>query len=123
MTRAQMAALLVGRVFLVVGIGSAGCVGGRSSGQEHPRLPIGHGTAPDLSISRCVVPPDNPAAGDVEAVVSGCGEGRLQLVCRDDRHAEPEGHSDAIGGSAIHGDHAITMPQLQLRVERLGPAQ
>ena len=47
MTRAQMAALLVGSVFLVVGIGSAGCVGGRSSGQEHPRLPIGDGTAPD----------------------------------------------------------------------------
>ena len=36
MTRAPMAALLVGSVFLVVGIGSAGCVGSRSSGQEHP---------------------------------------------------------------------------------------
>jgi hypothetical protein len=53
---------------------------------------------------------DSPAVGDVEAVVSGCGEGGLQLACRDDRHAEPEGHSDAIGRSAIHGDHATTMP-------------
>lgn len=61
--------------------------------------------------------------GEVDAVVSSCGEDRRQLVCRDDRRAEPDGYSDAIGRSAVHGDHAITMPKLQLRVERLGPVQ
>src|SRR4029450_2332477 len=44
-------------------------------------------------------------------------EDRLDPVGRDDRHAQSDGHGDAVGGPAIEADDTVTMPQLELRVE------
>ena len=50
---------------------------------------------------------------DGQAVGSNCNENRLELLGRNDRHAQSDRHGDAIGRPAINGDQVLTMAQLE----------